>query len=66
VGVTRIFAVFGAQWMRVLQCDITYQEVMTLIEIGDGNSRPEQDRVRADEEPMPRSLKAEAAAPDPS
>jgi hypothetical protein len=52
--------------MRVLQCDITYQEVMTLIEIGDGNSRPEQDRVRADEEPMPRSLKAEAAAPDPS
>jgi hypothetical protein len=48
VGVTRIFAVFGAQWMQVLQCDITYQEVMTLIDIGDGTLTSEQDTVRAD------------------
>jgi hypothetical protein len=48
VGVTRIFAVFGAQWTQVLQYDITYQEVMTHIDIGDGNLTSEQDTVRAD------------------
>jgi hypothetical protein len=29
--------------MRVLQCDITYQEVMGHFDIGDGNSTSEQD-----------------------
>jgi hypothetical protein len=42
------FAVFGAQWMKVLRYDITYQEVMAHIDIGDGNLTSEQDTVRAD------------------
>jgi hypothetical protein len=47
VGVTRIFAVFGAQWMQ-LQHLIPHQDVMTHIDVGDDNSTPEQNMVRAD------------------
>jgi hypothetical protein len=48
VGVTRILAVFGAQWMKVLQYVIPHQEVMTHIDVGDDNSTPQQNMVRAD------------------
>jgi hypothetical protein len=48
VGVTRIFAVFGPQWMQVLKYVIPYQEVMTHIDVGDDNSTPEQNMVCAD------------------
>jgi hypothetical protein len=34
--------------MQVLQYVITYQEVMTHIDVGDDNSTPEQNMVRAD------------------
>jgi len=47
VGVTRILAVFGAQWMQ-LQYVIPHHEVMTHIDVGDDNSTPEQNMVRAD------------------
>jgi hypothetical protein len=48
VGVTRIFAVFGAQWIEVLQYAIPHQEVMTHIDVGDDNSTPEQNMLRTD------------------
>jgi hypothetical protein len=48
VGVTRIFAVFGAQWIEVLQYAIPNQEVMTHIDVGDDNSTPEQNMLRTD------------------
>jgi hypothetical protein len=48
VGVTRILAVFGAQWMQVLKYVIPYPEVMTHIDVGDDNSTPEQNMVCAD------------------
>jgi hypothetical protein len=48
VGVTRIFAVFGAQWMQVLQYVIPHQEVMTHIDVGNDKSTPEQNMVCAD------------------
>jgi hypothetical protein len=47
-GVTRIFAVFGAQWIEVLQYVIPHQEVMTHINVGDDNSTPEQNMLRTD------------------
>jgi hypothetical protein len=34
--------------MQVLQYVITYQEVMTHIDVGDDSSTPEQNMVRAD------------------
>jgi hypothetical protein len=34
--------------MQVLQYVIPYQEVMTHIDVGDDNSTPEQNMVRAD------------------
>jgi hypothetical protein len=46
VGVTRIFAVFGEQWIDVLQYVIPNQEVMTHIDVGDDNSTPEQNMLR--------------------
>jgi len=48
VGVTRIFAVFGAQWIEVLQYVIPHQEVMIHIDVGDYNSTPEQNMLRMD------------------
>jgi hypothetical protein len=48
VGVTRIFAVFGAQWIEVLQYVIPHQEVMIHIDVGDDNSTPEQNMLRMD------------------
>jgi hypothetical protein len=43
---TRIFAVFGAQWIEVLQYVIPHQEVMTCFDVGDDNSTPEQNMLR--------------------
>src|SRR5271154_4141437 len=40
------FAVFGAQWIKVLRYVIPHQEVMTRIDVGDDNSTP--DMLRTD------------------
>jgi hypothetical protein len=44
---TRFHGLLAPQWMQVLQYGITHQEVMTHIDVADGNSAPEQNRVRA-------------------
>jgi hypothetical protein len=46
-GHDSILAVFGEQWMQVLQYVITFQEVMTHIDVGGDNSTPEQNMVCA-------------------
>ena len=42
------FGGLWAQWTQVLQYVIPYQEVMTHIDVGDDNSTPVQNIVRAD------------------
>jgi hypothetical protein len=64
VGVTRIFAVFGAQWMQ-LQYLIPHQELMTHIDVGDDNSTPEQNMVRADRVELPQAFWALRISPLP-
>jgi hypothetical protein len=48
VGVTRIFAAFGAQWIEVLHYVIPHQEVMTHIDVGDDNSTPGENMLSTD------------------
>jgi hypothetical protein len=48
VGVTRFSRSSGTAVDAVLQYAITYQEVMTHIDVGDDNSMPEQNMGCAD------------------